>query len=245
MPTSTWFGGIDGVPSALRTKPSTMMIRVKLVIMIRIDGARLSTVSRTSSWSEVETPLPPPLSRLRLMPGAAQAAAGHSTHARASTNGERDEDAPGRCGGGGSWAGAAAPPRCARGGSAAAPAAAGRADAQGRRHLRVVMRAQLARPARCRSTWSPRAPGRRRPGRPWAAAAGCGRRSRWWEARRRGPTQVVGAEPREGRDGVVGRADQEDLLADADDVQGAVGAEGGGGDDVDQAAGLAARSSAG
>ena len=86
MPTSTWLGGIDGVPSAFLTKPSTMMMRVKLVIMIRIDGARLSTVSRASSWREVETSPSSPL-RSRLMPGAAQAAAGQSTQASAITSG--------------------------------------------------------------------------------------------------------------------------------------------------------------
>ena len=46
MPTSTWFGGIDGVPSALRRKPSTIRIRVKPVIMISSDGPSVISVNR-------------------------------------------------------------------------------------------------------------------------------------------------------------------------------------------------------
>ena len=45
-PISTWFGGNCCVPSACRSSDSTMMIRVKLVIMIRIAGASDRTVSR-------------------------------------------------------------------------------------------------------------------------------------------------------------------------------------------------------
>src|SRR3954454_5437910 len=44
-PTSTWFGGIDGVPSALRRKPSTIRIRVKPVIMISRDGPSVIRVN--------------------------------------------------------------------------------------------------------------------------------------------------------------------------------------------------------
>src|SRR3954467_4953163 len=45
-PIRIWLGGSDCVPSACRSSDRTMMIRVKLVIMIRIAGARLRTVSR-------------------------------------------------------------------------------------------------------------------------------------------------------------------------------------------------------
>ena len=45
-PTSTWFGGIDGVPSALRRNPSTIRIRVKPVIMISSDGPIVMSVNR-------------------------------------------------------------------------------------------------------------------------------------------------------------------------------------------------------
>ena len=47
-PTSTWLGGSCCVPIAWRSSDSTMMIRVKLVIISRIAGASESTVSRTT-----------------------------------------------------------------------------------------------------------------------------------------------------------------------------------------------------
>src|ERR1700712_2187253 len=43
-PAITWFGGIDWRLSALRVIDSTTKIFVKLVIMIRSDGATLSSV---------------------------------------------------------------------------------------------------------------------------------------------------------------------------------------------------------
>ena len=45
-PISTWFGGNCCVPSACRSSASTMTMRVKLVIISRIAGARERTVSR-------------------------------------------------------------------------------------------------------------------------------------------------------------------------------------------------------
>ena len=44
-PTTTWFGGIDGRPSALRVSDSTITIRVKLVSITSSAGAIASTVS--------------------------------------------------------------------------------------------------------------------------------------------------------------------------------------------------------
>src|SRR4051812_30773475 len=46
-PTSTWLGGSEAVPRAWRRSDMTMMIRVKLVIMIRMAGARERTVRST------------------------------------------------------------------------------------------------------------------------------------------------------------------------------------------------------
>ncbi len=43
-PTMIWFDGALGVPSAVRTKPSTITMRVKLVISSTIDGATESSV---------------------------------------------------------------------------------------------------------------------------------------------------------------------------------------------------------
>src|SRR2546428_14016542 len=45
-PMRTWLGGSEVVPSAWRRSDMTMMIRVKLVIMMRIAGARERTVGR-------------------------------------------------------------------------------------------------------------------------------------------------------------------------------------------------------
>ena len=42
---TTWFGGIDGSPSALRVSDSTITMRVKLVSMTRSAGATARTVS--------------------------------------------------------------------------------------------------------------------------------------------------------------------------------------------------------
>ena len=60
-PITTWFGGIDGRPSALRVSDSTMTMRVKLVSMTRSAGATASTVSRRMMmmlWPGFLLPLP-------------------------------------------------------------------------------------------------------------------------------------------------------------------------------------------
>ena len=49
IPTSTWLGGIVGVPSALRVKPSTIRIRVKPVTASSMPGSTESSVRTTSS----------------------------------------------------------------------------------------------------------------------------------------------------------------------------------------------------
>ena len=51
MPTSIWFGGIVGVPSALRTKPSTIRIRVKPVTASSIPGITVISDSRIRIWT--------------------------------------------------------------------------------------------------------------------------------------------------------------------------------------------------
>ena len=43
----TWFGGSCCVPSACRRRLVTIINRMKQVVMIRIEGARLKTVSTT------------------------------------------------------------------------------------------------------------------------------------------------------------------------------------------------------
>ena len=47
-PSSTWFGGAEGVPSAFRSRPKTIMMRVKLVIISRMAGIKVSEVMNTS-----------------------------------------------------------------------------------------------------------------------------------------------------------------------------------------------------
>ncbi|MNN91895.1 hypothetical protein D3C81_2100740 [compost metagenome] len=58
-PTSTWFGGICCVPSEVLTKPSTITIRVKLVIRIRNAGATLRTVVSSKIDIELVPPVEP------------------------------------------------------------------------------------------------------------------------------------------------------------------------------------------
>ena len=48
---STWLGGSCCVPIACRSSPKTTTIRMKLVVMRRIAGAKLSTVSRSITCS--------------------------------------------------------------------------------------------------------------------------------------------------------------------------------------------------
>ena len=46
----TWLGGNCCVPSACRSRPITTMMRTKLVVISRIAGARLTTVSSSITW---------------------------------------------------------------------------------------------------------------------------------------------------------------------------------------------------
>ena len=52
----TWLGGNCCVPSACRNRPSTTMIRTKLVVISRIAGARLTTVSSSITCSVEASP---------------------------------------------------------------------------------------------------------------------------------------------------------------------------------------------
>src|SRR5262245_39496828 len=53
-PMRTWLGGNCCVPTAWRSRERTMMIRVKLVIISRMAGARERTVRKTTSWRVAE-----------------------------------------------------------------------------------------------------------------------------------------------------------------------------------------------
>ena len=57
MPINTWFGGVCCSPNAFFKNDRTIIILVKQVVIIRIDGASASTVS-ISIISSVSTPLP-------------------------------------------------------------------------------------------------------------------------------------------------------------------------------------------
>jgi hypothetical protein len=52
----TWLGGKPCVPSACRSNPSTITIRVKHVHNTRIAGARLSTVSKSTMFNDALNP---------------------------------------------------------------------------------------------------------------------------------------------------------------------------------------------
>ena len=56
MPTRIWFGGVEAVPSAFRTKPSTIRIRVKPVTAKSTPGRSVISVSRTRICTGVDTP---------------------------------------------------------------------------------------------------------------------------------------------------------------------------------------------
>jgi hypothetical protein len=57
--TVTALGGAVAVPSAVRSSESTTTMRVKEVIMIRIDGASESTVMKAMSWITRSVSPPP------------------------------------------------------------------------------------------------------------------------------------------------------------------------------------------
>ena len=51
MPTRTWFGGAVGVPSPVRMKPRTMMIRVKPVSVNSAAGTIASAPMASRIWT--------------------------------------------------------------------------------------------------------------------------------------------------------------------------------------------------
>jgi hypothetical protein len=53
-PTITWFGGAVWVPSAWRSSDSTMMMRVKLVIISSAAGMKVSAVISSRVWTGSE-----------------------------------------------------------------------------------------------------------------------------------------------------------------------------------------------
>ncbi len=71
-PSITWFGGADGVPSALRSRPSTMMMRVKLVIISSMAGRKVSEVNSTSVCTGSDQLWPPLASGWLISPAVAR-----------------------------------------------------------------------------------------------------------------------------------------------------------------------------
>ncbi|MNE50575.1 hypothetical protein D3C80_1451570 [compost metagenome] len=63
----------------MRNSPSTMMIRVKLVIISSIAGRKLSEVSSTSVCTGSDQLWPPPASGWLISPGNCAKAAGHAS----------------------------------------------------------------------------------------------------------------------------------------------------------------------
>ena len=59
-PISTWFGGVDCVPSAVLVKCITMIIRVNDVSIIRMEGAKAITVSTSTICNTLARSLPFP-----------------------------------------------------------------------------------------------------------------------------------------------------------------------------------------
>ncbi len=49
-PTSTWLGGAWPAPMACRRMASTITMRVKAVIISRMDGSMVTAVISSSSW---------------------------------------------------------------------------------------------------------------------------------------------------------------------------------------------------
>ena len=59
MPNRIWLGGLVPVPNACLSSDKTIMIRVKLVIISRIDGNRVRTVIKPSSCNVTEYSVSP------------------------------------------------------------------------------------------------------------------------------------------------------------------------------------------
>ena len=49
-PISTWLGGVLPAPIAWRRMPSTIMMRVKAVIIRRVAGSMVTAVIRQQTW---------------------------------------------------------------------------------------------------------------------------------------------------------------------------------------------------
>ncbi len=81
-PTSTWLGGEVWVPSAWRSSESTMMMRVKLVIISSMAGRKLRPVSSSSVWIDSDHCVPPPAAGVLVIAGRAWARANSGTIAR-------------------------------------------------------------------------------------------------------------------------------------------------------------------
>ena len=61
MPTSTWLGGLVGVPRPERMKPRTMRMRVKPVTQNSSAGISVMAAISRSNWTAPPpSPLPPP-----------------------------------------------------------------------------------------------------------------------------------------------------------------------------------------
>src|SRR6202049_3389799 len=168
----TEFGGAVAVPMAVRSSDSTTTIRVKDVIMIRIDGATDSTVNSAISWIARSVTPPLPWPRLMLISCASIGSASDPAAIRVTKNKtlrgtfadltkatlDGPARTPFRLRDSQSRSSAAAPargPRCARGGRAAA------------RARPAVQRAQW----RAGAALLPAAvPSRRDSGRHWTAA---------------------------------------------------------------------------
>ncbi|MNX24528.1 hypothetical protein D3C86_545540 [compost metagenome] len=93
-PSSTWLDGVWPVPSAWRSRPSTMMMRVKAVSTSSIDGIRVIAVISSRVCSGRLTAWPPILPTFTSgsdgvpgMPGAAMASAGSAHSSRINSKG--------------------------------------------------------------------------------------------------------------------------------------------------------------
>jgi hypothetical protein len=59
MPSNTWFGGVWAVPSACLRSDNTIIIRVKLVVISRIDGSKVKIVIKPRSCKVTEYSVEP------------------------------------------------------------------------------------------------------------------------------------------------------------------------------------------
>ncbi|MNT35697.1 hypothetical protein D3C72_1717330 [compost metagenome] len=87
-PNITWLGGAEGVPRALRSRPRTMMMRVKLVIISSMAGKKLSEVSNTRVCTGSDQLWPPLANGWLIRPGSCAKAVGLS-NSKAAANTRR------------------------------------------------------------------------------------------------------------------------------------------------------------